>query len=54
MRLSCRPDRIPLLMHNILTKRFTFRGFIVGDFAAQLPQFLSICFVTIHAGRQIE
>jgi NADPH-dependent curcumin reductase CurA len=35
------PDRLPLLMHQILTKRLTFRGFIVGDFASQLPQFLA-------------
>jgi NADPH-dependent curcumin reductase CurA len=27
-------------MQQILTKRLTFRGFIVSDFAAQSPQFL--------------
>ena len=34
------PDRLPLLMHQILVKRLTFRGFIVWDFSSQLPQFL--------------
>lgn len=33
------PDRLPLLMSHILTKRLTMRGFIVGDFASQYPQF---------------
>ena len=35
------PDRLPLMMQQILTKRLTLRGFIVGDFASQLPQFLT-------------
>src|SRR5436853_5855114 len=35
------PDRVPLVMHNTLTKRLTFRGFIVGDFAAQYSAFLA-------------
>jgi NADPH-dependent curcumin reductase CurA len=34
-------DRVPLLMHQILVKRLTFRGFIVWDFAAQMLQFLA-------------
>jgi NADPH-dependent curcumin reductase CurA len=34
-------DRLPLLMQQILTKRLIMRGFIVGDFAAQLPQFMA-------------
>jgi NADPH-dependent curcumin reductase len=34
------PDRIPLLMRNVLTKRLTLRGFIVWDFADQEPDFL--------------
>jgi NADPH-dependent curcumin reductase len=34
------PNRVPLVMHSILVKRLTFRGFIVGDFAAQYPDFL--------------
>src|SRR5438067_1781025 len=32
------PDRIPLLIRAILTKRFTLRGFIVSDYAAQAPE----------------
>jgi len=35
------PDRVPALMLATLVKRLTFRGFIVGDFAAQFPQFLA-------------
>jgi NADPH-dependent curcumin reductase CurA len=35
------PDRLSLLMQQILTKRLTFRGFIVSDFASQMPQFLN-------------
>lgn len=35
------PDRLPLLMQNILTKRLALRGFIVSDFSAQYPQFLA-------------
>jgi NADPH-dependent curcumin reductase len=35
------PDRLPLLMQNILTKRLALRGFIVSDFSAQFPQFLA-------------
>lgn len=33
------PDRVPLLMGAILTKRLTFRGFIVIDFADQKAAF---------------
>lgn len=33
-------DRLPALMSAILTRRLTFRGFIVGDFAAQTADFL--------------
>ena len=32
---------MPLLLHNILVKRLTFRGFIVWDFAPQFPEFLA-------------
>lgn len=45
------PDRIPLLMHSILTKRFTFRGFIVSDFASQFPQFLAEMVPWLKEGR---
>jgi len=34
------PDRVPLLLRNILTKRLTLRGFIVRDFAAKFPDFI--------------
>jgi NADPH-dependent curcumin reductase CurA len=33
------PDRIGVLLRNILTKRLTVRGFIVTDFASQYPEF---------------
>src|SRR5690606_1609803 len=33
------PDRLPHFMTQILTKRLTLRGFIVGDFADPLPEF---------------
>ncbi|MGC1719893.1 MAG: NADP-dependent oxidoreductase, partial [Isosphaeraceae bacterium] len=29
------PDRVPLLMRNILAKRLTFRGFLVFDYGSQ-------------------
>jgi NADPH-dependent curcumin reductase CurA len=45
------PDRLPLLMQQILTKRLTFRGFIVWDFAAQLPQFLADMSQWLREGR---
>src|SRR6516165_10172793 len=38
--LPAGPNRVPLVMHSTLVKRLTFRGFIVGDFAAQYPEFL--------------
>src|SRR5436190_16377776 len=34
------PDRLPLIMRNVLTKRLTIRGFIVTDFAAKFPDFI--------------
>jgi NADPH-dependent curcumin reductase CurA len=34
------PDRTPLMLRSILTKRLTFRGFIVSDFASQYPDFM--------------
>jgi NADPH-dependent curcumin reductase CurA len=39
--LPAGPDHVPLLMRDILVKRLTFRGFIVWDFAAQYPDFLT-------------
>lgn len=35
------PNRLPLMMADILTKRLTFRGFIVWDFAPQFPEFMA-------------
>ncbi|MBV8901696.1 MAG: NADP-dependent oxidoreductase [Verrucomicrobia bacterium] len=35
------PDRVPLFMRAILTKRLTFRGFIVFDYASQYPEFIT-------------
>jgi NADPH-dependent curcumin reductase CurA len=35
------PDRLPLLMQNVLVKRLTIRGFIVFDFAGQYKEFLA-------------
>ncbi len=34
------PDRVPGMMRTVLSKRLTFRGFIVSDFAAQHGDFL--------------
>ena len=34
------PNRLPVLMRAVLTKRLTLRGFIVTDFAAKQPEFL--------------
>jgi NADPH-dependent curcumin reductase CurA len=45
------PDRLPLMMQQILTKRLTLRGFIVGDFASQLPQFLTEMGQWVREGR---
>jgi NADPH-dependent curcumin reductase len=39
--LPAGPDRVPLVMHSILVKRLTFRGFIVRDFTSQYPEFLA-------------
>jgi len=45
------PDRVPLVMHQILIKRLTFRGFIVWDFASQMPQFLADMSDWLREGR---
>jgi len=39
--LPAGPDRVPLLMWNILTKRLTFRGFIVFDYGSQFGDFIT-------------
>jgi NADPH-dependent curcumin reductase len=35
------PDRVPLLMRNILAKRLTFRGFLVFDYGSQFGEFIT-------------
>ncbi len=45
------PDRLPQLMLAILTKRLHVQGFIVWDFAAQLPQFLADMSQWLREGR---
>jgi NADPH-dependent curcumin reductase CurA len=39
--LPAGPNHVPLLMRSILVKRLRFQGFIVWDFASQLPDFLA-------------
>lgn len=45
------PDRSPQLLLDILSKRLTFRGFIVWDFASQYPQFLKEMSEWLRTGR---
>lgn len=45
------PDRTPLLLRSILTKRLTMRGFIVSDYAALEPEFLQRATPWVHEGR---
>jgi NADPH-dependent curcumin reductase len=45
------PDRVPLLMRAILSKRLTFRGFIVTDFAALHGDFLRDVSAWVKEGR---
>src|SRR5262249_51393149 len=49
--LPAGPNRVPQLMLNILFKRLTFQGFIVGDFASQLPDFLTDMSRWLREGR---
>jgi NADPH-dependent curcumin reductase CurA len=49
--LPAGPNRVPLLMHQILVKRLTFRGFIVWDFASQFRDFLADMSGWLRAGR---
>jgi hypothetical protein len=44
-------NRVPLLMRDILVKRLTFRGFIVFDYASQIPDFISDMSGWLRAGR---
>ena len=39
--LPAGPDRVPLLMRNILAKRLTFRGFLVFDYGSQFGDFIT-------------
>ena len=39
--LPAGPDRVPLLMRNILAKRLTFRGFLVFDYGSQFGNFIT-------------
>ena len=39
-KLPSGPDRMPLLMGLVLRRRLTLRGFIVTDFADQMPAFM--------------
>jgi NADPH-dependent curcumin reductase CurA len=45
------PDRLPLLIRNILVKRLTLRGFIVWDFRSQFPQFITDMSGWLREGR---
>ncbi len=49
--LPAGPNRVPLVMHSILVKRLTFRGFIVSDFAAQYPDFVADVSGWLREGR---
>jgi NADPH-dependent curcumin reductase CurA len=50
-QLPAGPDRVPLLMQQILVKRLTLRGFIVWDFSSQMPEFLKDMTAWLKAGR---
>ncbi|KQQ31188.1 NADP-dependent oxidoreductase [Methylobacterium sp. Leaf123] len=49
--LPAGPDRSPVLMRAILTKRLTLRGFIVSDFAAMQGDFVRDVGGWLRAGR---
>jgi NADPH-dependent curcumin reductase CurA len=49
--LPAGPNRVPLVMHSILVKRLTFRGFIVRDYASQHPAFLADVGGWLQAGQ---
>jgi NADPH-dependent curcumin reductase CurA len=49
--LPAGPNRVPLLMHSILVKRLTFRGFIVSDFASQYRDFVADMSAWLQDGR---
>ncbi len=45
------PNRLPLLMRNVLTKRLLIRGFIVTDFAARFEDFMRDVSQWVKEGR---
>ena len=45
------PNRVPLLMRAILTKRLTFRGFIYFDYASQFSEFMREMQIWLREGR---
>ncbi len=45
------PDRTGIVMRSILTKRLTFRGFIVTDYASNYPEFIRDVSVWIKDGK---
>ena len=45
------PNRLPLLMRNVLTKRLLIRGFIVTDFAARFEDFIRDVSQWVREGR---
>jgi NADPH-dependent curcumin reductase len=49
--LPAGPNQVPLLMGAILKKRLTFQGFIVIDYAAQYPEFLTEMSAWLKEGR---
>jgi hypothetical protein len=49
--LPAGPDRTPIVMRNILTKRLTFRGFIVFDFADRQEEFTTQMIQWLREGK---
>lgn len=45
------PDRLPMTMRAVLSKRLTLRGFIVSDFAAQAAEFRRDVAAWLKAGK---
>ncbi|WP_456077541.1 NADP-dependent oxidoreductase [Dongia rigui] len=45
------PDRLPMTMRAVLSRRLTLRGFIVSDFAAQAADFRRDVAAWLHAGK---
>src|SRR5205823_6533652 len=45
------PDRTPLLMHAVLTKRLTLQGFIITDYGGRFGEFLAEMLPWVQQGR---